>query len=53
MRTPGLIPSKLADAKKIQKLLQKPLSSEEASTQLTNLFGDDDLFDELADVGKG
>ena len=46
------IPSKLADAKKIQELLQKPLSSEEASTQLTNLFGDDDLFDELADVGK-
>ena len=47
------LPSSVKDAKELKKVMKKPLSGEEAIESLNDIFGDDDLFDELGEVEEG
>lgn len=50
------IPSTVKQAKRLAKLMQKPLSFKAAPNKLSGLVGDDDLFDffiEMEDAGEG
>ena len=47
------LPSSVKDAKELKQVMKKPLSGEEAIESLNDIFGDDDLFDELGEVEEG
>jgi hypothetical protein len=46
------LPQTEKQAKDLQRLMAEPLLAEKASDQLYDLLGDDDLFDEIAEVSR-